>query len=58
MSRAENFLSAPPIAIAGASLFGLSLPEWAAVITIIYTLILIFFRLRSEFKKRWGKDDE
>ncbi len=47
--------SAPIIGVAGASLLGLSLPEWAAIVTIIYTLMMAYFRVRREYEKRKAK---
>lgn len=51
MSGIDKVLNTPPIAIATASLLGMSLPEWAAIITIVYTVLLIYFRLRKEWNK-------
>lgn len=39
--KQEVVLGAPPVAVAGASVLGYSLPEWAAIVTIIYTSLLI-----------------
>lgn len=47
--------SAPIVGVAGASLLGLSPPEWAAIVTIIYTLMMAYFRIRSEVEKRKAK---
>lgn len=49
--KVEAALGAPAVAVAGAKLiFGYSLPEWAAILTIVYTGLLI---LRLLFKA-WG----
>lgn len=38
--------ASPPIAISGISFMGISLPDWAYIVTIIYTILLLlnFFR--------------
>jgi len=42
MVKQDIILGAPPIAIAGSNLiFGYTLPEWAAIVTIAYTGLLI-----------------
>jgi disulfide bond formation protein DsbB len=53
----EIILSSPPVAVAGASVLGFSLPEWAALVTIIYTLLLVARFLRNEWRewKKWWK---
>ena len=50
----EVALSSPPVAVAGASVLGYSLPEWAALVTIVYTLLLVVRYLRNEWKE-WRK---
>jgi disulfide bond formation protein DsbB len=50
-AKAEIVLSAPPVAVAGAHLFfGYSLPEWAALVTIGYTLVLFVRLVIHEFR--------
>jgi disulfide bond formation protein DsbB len=51
----EIALSAPPVGVAGVSILGYSLPEWAAIVTIIYTLFLIVRFIRIEWRewKKW-----
>lgn len=39
--KSDVVLGLPPVAIAGASFLGYSLPEWAAIVTIAYTILLI-----------------
>jgi hypothetical protein len=41
MKTQDIVLSAPPVTVAGASYFGYTLPEWAAITAIIYTVLLI-----------------
>lgn len=56
-SKAEMVLNTPPIAFAGYSVFGYTLPDIvshitmgdvASGITIAYTLMLFYFRIRKE----------
>lgn len=59
--KVELALSVPPVAVASAKLFlGYTLPEWAAIVTIIYTVLLairlIFSELR-DWRKANGKAD-
>jgi hypothetical protein len=49
VTKADLALSAPPAAVAGASYFGYTLPEWAAIVTIVYTGLLIMRLLRKEW---------
>jgi preprotein translocase subunit SecF len=58
----EALKASPPAAIAGLTAFGLSLPDWAALLACIYTawliaekIYLMFSRRRS---KRRRKEDE
>lgn len=58
MSMKEAAISTPPVAVAGATFFGYSLPEWAALVTIIYTLWLLVRLARSEWREWKGKQPE
>lgn len=49
--KTEAALGAPPIAVAGASILGYSLPEWAAIVTIIYTSLLILRLVLNALRK-------
>jgi hypothetical protein len=53
-SKTDMLLNTPPVAVAGATVFGYTLPDIAAAVTIVYTLILVYFRLRKEWEKRKG----
>jgi disulfide bond formation protein DsbB len=53
----ELALSSPPVGVAGASILGYSLPEWAAIVTIIYTIFLILRFVRNEWRL-WRKGRE
>ncbi len=34
-------LASPPATVIGLKIFGVSLPDWAAIVAIIYTLLMI-----------------
>lgn len=55
-STAEKLLNIPPIAVAGAYIGGLGLSQWAALVTIAYTLMLAYFRIRKELNNRRRRD--
>lgn len=46
----EIALSAPPVTVVGVTFFGYSLPEWAAIVTIIYTTFLLIRMIRNEWR--------
>ena len=54
IERAEAIKAAPPIAVAGADVAGLSLPEWVLVATLIYTLLQIYLLVRRIIRKGDG----
>jgi len=55
-TKAELALSTPPVAVVGATFLGYTLPEWAAIVTIVYTSILLIRLIRSEWREwRGGK---
>lgn len=50
--KVEVALGAPAVAVAGAKvIFGYSLPEWAAILTCVYTALLILRLLYGWFNK-------
>jgi disulfide bond formation protein DsbB len=49
-TKGDLALSVPPVSVAGASVFGYSLPEWAAIVTIIYTIFLTVRLIRNEWR--------
>ena len=58
--KQDIVLSAPPVGVAGASFLGYTLPEWAAILTIVYTGLLIIrmvFKAWSEWKKAHLESD-
>jgi disulfide bond formation protein DsbB len=57
MTKSEALMSAPPVTVAGATFLGYSLPEWAAIVTIIYTVLLAVRLVRNEWKA-WRDDSE
>jgi disulfide bond formation protein DsbB len=50
-TKAEIALSTPPVAVAGATFLGYSLPEWAAIVTIVYTMFLLVRLVRNEWRE-------
>ncbi|MES2183012.1 MAG: hypothetical protein V4505_00570 [Pseudomonadota bacterium] len=46
----ERVMNTPPIVVVGATIFGYTLPEVAAGVTIVYTLLLLYLRLRREWR--------
>lgn len=51
-ATAEAAKSAPPVAITGAMIAGISISDWVAILTGIYVLLQIGFLLRRELRKR------
>ncbi|WP_243055362.1 hypothetical protein [Pseudomonas sp. BP01] len=47
----EVVKSAPPIAVTSAMIMGISVSDWAAIVTIVYASLQIFFLLRKQLKK-------
>ncbi|WP_425312806.1 hypothetical protein [Pseudomonas putida] len=47
----EVVKSAPPVAVTSAMIMGISVSDWAAIVTITYVSLQIFFLLRKQFKK-------
>lgn len=59
--KQEALLSAPPVAVAGASFLGYSLPEWAAMVTIAYTgllLVRMLWKMWVDWHMKGGGDTE
>lgn len=55
----ESIKVAPPVTYAGATVAGMSLPDWAAALAIAYTLILLVqmgFRFCKWFRRRGWND--
>lgn len=49
--KTEVMLSSPPVAVVGVTFLGYSLPEWAAIVTVIYTLLLTARLIRNEWRE-------
>jgi hypothetical protein len=56
----EAVKASPPAAVAGMTIFGVSLPDWAALLACIYTTWLIgekiyhYMNRKRQFKRRGG----
>lgn len=54
-TKTELVMSTPPVAVVGATFLGYTLPEWAAIVTIVYTLFLMARLIRNEIREWRGK---
>ena len=51
----EAVLAAPPVAVTGLTLMGISLQDWVYITTLIYLVILIIIKVKEAFfGKRTG----
>jgi len=48
----ETVKASPPAAVAGLTVFGISLPDWAALLACIYTAWLIGEKIYHAFQRR------
>jgi len=48
----EAIKSAPPVAVAGFSIVGLSLQDWVYVATLVYTVLQVALLIRKFIKER------
>lgn len=48
----EVVRAAPPVAVSTAIIAGISVQDWAAILTGIYVILMIFFMLKRELKKK------
>lgn len=48
----EAAKAAPPVSVSGLLVFGFPLSEWAIGLTIIYTLMQIYFSLSKHLRER------
>lgn len=56
MTQAADFaLGAPPVAVTAISIFGVSLADWAYGLTILYTVLLIAWHLKSKWFAKGDK---
>jgi hypothetical protein len=51
----EVVKSAPPLAVTSAMIMGITVSDWAAIVTIVYVSLQIFFLLRKQSKKEPAK---
>lgn len=54
----EIIKATPPIAISTITLLGVPLNEWVFILTIIYTLLQLFFTLRDKVWRPWKTKKE
>ena len=45
----EAIKASPALAVGGLTLFGIGLADWVLILTIIYTLLQLFFLLRDKW---------
>lgn len=51
----EAALAAPPVAVTGLTLIGISLQDWVYIMTLVYLVILIIVKVKEAFfGKRTG----
>lgn len=51
----EAALAAPPVAVTGLTLMGISLQDWVYIMTLVYLVILIIVKVKEAFfGKRTG----
>ena len=53
----EAARAAPAVTVTGLSLFGVSLSEWVFLLTIVYTLLQMFFLIRDKWYYQRKADD-
>jgi len=53
----ESIRLGPPAAVAGLSLWGVSLQDWVLVVTLIYTGLSAILLIRDKVFRRKDKDD-
>lgn len=47
----ETIKAAPPLAVTSAMVMGISVSDWAAILTVIYVLLQIYFLLSKKYKE-------
>lgn len=45
----EAALAAPPVAVTGLTLMGISLQDWVYIMTLVYLVILIIVKVKEAF---------
>jgi hypothetical protein len=54
-SGVEVAKMAPPAAVTGLSIAGVSLSDWLLLLTLVYTVLNLFFLLRDKWWRQRGK---
>ncbi|WPC03472.1 hypothetical protein SBP02_11820 [Pseudomonas benzenivorans] len=54
----EAIKSAPPVTVSAAMLMGISVQDWAVILTVIYLVLQIFFLLKRELTAKKKKEKE
>ncbi|WP_374415270.1 hypothetical protein [Ectopseudomonas oleovorans] len=54
----EAVKSAPPVTVSAAMLMGISVQDWAVILTVIYLVLQIFFLLKRELTAKKKKEKE
>lgn len=57
----ETVKALPPVGVAGLTVFGVTIADWALILTIIYTVFLLIDKLPTVIRRlaqawRWAKD--
>jgi hypothetical protein len=55
MSYTDMAKTAPPVAVAGLEVFGVTLSDLTYICTIGYTLVMLYFLLRDKWWRQRGK---
>lgn len=51
----ETALAAPPVAVTGLAIAGVSLQDWVYIMTLVYLVVLIIIKIKEAFfGKRTG----
>jgi hypothetical protein len=53
----EAAKSAPPVAVTGAMIAGMSISDWVAILTGLYVLLQIALLLRKEWREKRGEGE-
>ena len=54
----ESIKATPSIAVGTMTLFGVPLADWVLILTLVYTVMQIFFLLRDKWWKRRDRKDQ
>jgi hypothetical protein len=53
----ETAKLAPPVSVSTLALAGLPLSDWVIILTVIYTVLNLFFLLRDKWWRQRGRKD-